>query len=51
MIDNVLNVLYRENNEEYEKMSNMMSFYYDFEKDKENTQNNLIWKPKLVPVL
>lgn len=41
--------LYRENNEEYEKMSNMMSFYYDFEKDKEKYTEYLIWKPKISP--
>ena len=41
--------LYRENNEDYEKMSNMMSFYYDFEKDNEKYTEYLIWKPKINP--
>ena len=31
-------------------MSNMMTFYYDFESDKSHHMEYLIWKPRIKPV-
>ena len=42
--------LYTFEKKDYMRMSNMMTFYYDFENDKANHMEYLIWKPRIKPV-
>ena len=46
-----IHYLYSKDKEEYMKMSNMMTFYYQFENEKSQHMEYLIWKPRISPAL